>query len=105
MARRSVSSGCELTGIDPTDWLPREMARDSRGFLLTGEDVEDVWSLERRPLSLETSMPGAFAAGDVRHGSVKRVASAVGEGATAVQLVHRLLTEEPQPAAGRSAAR
>lgn len=83
-----------LIGADPlTDWLPPELARDDHGFLLTGDDLDGAWPLERRPLSLETSVPGLFAAGDVRHGSVKRVAAAVGEGATAVQLVHRLLAD------------
>ena len=66
------------------------------GFLFTGEDVPDDhgWPLERRPFALETSMPGVLAAGDVRHASVKRVASAVGEGSIAVQLVHNLLADE-----------
>jgi thioredoxin reductase (NADPH) len=73
--------------------------RDDRGFLLTGRDLlRDVssppgWPLDRPPLLLETSLPGVFAAGDIRHGSVKRVASAVGEGATAIQLVHEYLRE------------
>ena len=58
------------------------MARDGYGFLLTGDDLAGGWPLERPPFSLETSIPGVFAAGDVRHGSVKRVAAAVGEGAT-----------------------
>jgi thioredoxin reductase (NADPH) len=85
-----------LIGARPqTEWLPPEIARDTHGFLLTGDDVDtDVWPLERRPLSLETSLPRVFAAGDVRHGSVKRVASAVGAGAIAVQLVHPLLADE-----------
>ena len=86
-----------LIGARPhTDWLPREIASDQRGFLFTGEEVRDGydWPLERRPLSLETSMPGVLAAGDVRHGSVKRVASAVGEGSIAIQLVQSLLTDE-----------
>jgi len=84
-----------LIGAHPeTEWLPAEIARDDHGFLLTGDDVEaDVWPLERRPGSLETSMPGVLAAGDVRHGSVKRVAAAVGEGSIAVQLVQRLFAE------------
>ena len=72
-----------LIGARPhTDWLPADIARDAHGFLLTGEELldGDHWPLERPPLSLETSMPGVLAAGDVRHGSVKRVASAVGEG-------------------------
>lgn len=86
-----------LIGARPhTDWLPREVARDRYGFLLTGEQVPvgHRWPLERYPFALETSMPGVLAAGDVRHGSVKRVASAVGEGSVAVQLVHNLITDE-----------
>jgi thioredoxin reductase (NADPH) len=91
-----------LIGARPfTDWLPPEIAKDEHGFLLTGEDARDAWPLERHPFSLETSMPGVLAAGDVRHGSVKRVAAAVGEGAIAVQFVHRLLAEEPHPSAAR----
>ena len=81
-----------LIGAEPrTDWLPEEIERDKRGFIITGQDLgrsPQNWSLERDPLLLETSMPGVFAAGDVRHRSVKRVASAVGEGAIAIQLVH-----------------
>ena len=86
-----------LIGAHPhSGWLPPEIARDSHGFLLTGDDVEEnhYRPLERRPLSLETSIPGVLAAGDVRHASVKRVASAVGEGATAIQLVHTLLADD-----------
>jgi thioredoxin reductase (NADPH) len=84
-----------LIGARPqTDWLPPEIARDEYGFLLTGDDVPaESWPLDRRPLSLETSMPGVLASGDVRHASVKRVAAAVGEGSVAVQLVHRLVAE------------
>ncbi|HEY7421250.1 MAG TPA: FAD-dependent oxidoreductase [Gaiellaceae bacterium] len=89
-----------LIGSRPfTDWLPPELARDEHGFLLTGEDVGHAWPLERPPFSLETSVPGILAVGDVRHGSVKRVAAAVGEGATAVQFVHRLLAEDRHPVA------
>jgi thioredoxin reductase (NADPH) len=87
-----------LIGADPhTEWLPGEIARDGDGFLHTGDDVPGAhpWPLERPPLPLETSMPGVLAAGDVRHGSVKRVASAVGEGSIAVQLVHRLRATHP----------
>ncbi|HKF80319.1 MAG TPA: FAD-dependent oxidoreductase [Thermoleophilaceae bacterium] len=86
-----------LIGASPhTDWLSPKIASDRGGFLFTGEEVRDDydWPLERRPLSLETSMPGVLAAGDVRHGSVKRVASAVGEGSIAIQLVQSLLTNE-----------
>lgn len=86
-----------LIGAHPhTAWLPGEIARDDHGFLYTGGNVSGRadWPLERAPSSLETSMPGVLAAGDVRHGSVKRVASAVGEGSIAVQLVHGLLVAE-----------
>ena len=91
-----------LIGADPhTDWLPREVARERHGFLLTGDELldRDEWPLRRRPYTLETSMPGVFAAGDVRHASVKRVASAVGEGSIAIQLVHSFLAADPLPAA------
>jgi thioredoxin reductase (NADPH) len=91
-----------LIGARPfTDWLPPKLAKDEHGFLLTGEDVRGAWPLERHPFSLETSVPGVLAVGDVRHGSVKRVAAAVGEGAIAIQFVHRLLAEEPHPVAAR----
>ena len=78
-----------------TDWLGKEVIRDDNGFILTGPDLlvdgqlPADWPLERHPYFLETSVPGVFAAGDVRNQSVKRVASAVGEGAMAVTLVHR----------------
>jgi thioredoxin reductase (NADPH) len=96
-----------MIGAHPhTDWLPPEVERDSRGFILTGSDAHGHgWPLERPPLSLETSMPGVLAAGDVRHGSVKRVASAVGEGSVAIQLAHALFTQErlagPSPLVAR----
>ncbi len=84
-------------GASPrTDWLGAEVARDKRGFILTGQDllassVTSPWPLARAPFALETSLPGVFAAGDVRLDSMKRVASAVGEGAMAIYLVHRYL--------------
>jgi thioredoxin reductase (NADPH) len=87
-----------MIGARPhTDWLPADIARDAYGFLLTGAELLDggQWPLERPPLPFETSMPGVLATGDVRHGSVKRVASAVGGGAIAAQLVHSLLADEP----------
>jgi thioredoxin reductase (NADPH) len=76
-----------------TDWLGDAVARDGHGFVLTGPDLpSDIgWPLDRGPFALETSVPGVFAAGDVRRDSMKRVASAVGEGAMSVYLVHRYL--------------
>jgi thioredoxin reductase (NADPH) len=86
-----------LIGAEPrTEWLEGAVERDGRGYVLTGRDVAG-WPLERAPLLLETSLPGVFAAGDVRYRSVKRVASAVGEGAIAVQLVHEYLAEPATP--------
>ncbi|HEY6731639.1 MAG TPA: FAD-dependent oxidoreductase [Solirubrobacterales bacterium] len=85
-----------MIGARPnTDWLPAELAQGEGGFVRTGADVEaHGWPLERSPLSLETSIPGVFAAGDVRHGSMNRVASAVGEGSIAIRLVHELFAAE-----------
>ena len=86
-----------MIGAEPrTDWIGDAVARDERGFILTGADLPpDAWPLDRRPLLFETSLPGVFAAGDVRHGSVKRVTTAMGEGATAIQLVHQYLETDP----------
>ena len=87
-----------LIGAQPhTEWLPTSLLRDRHGFILTGQDLMGVddtsrtASPQRPPYLLETSIPGVFAAGDVRHGSVKRVASAVGEGGMAIQSVHQYL--------------
>ena len=83
-------------GADPrTNWLPPEIERDAKGFVQTGAAVarSRYWTSVRQPFLLETSRPGVFAAGDVRSGSVKRVASAVGEGAMAVQFVHECLKQ------------
>jgi thioredoxin reductase (NADPH) len=88
-----------MIGARPhTEWLPPEVDRDEQGFILTGTDLPATrtWPLKRRPFLLETSMPAVFAAGDVRYGSGKRVASAVGEGAVAIQLLHRLFASESQ---------
>jgi thioredoxin reductase (NADPH) len=80
-----------------TDWLPPSVLRDEKGFLLAGPDLRNEgklppgWKEKRDPFLLESSVPGVFVAGDVRHGSVKRVASAVGEGSIAVQFVHQYL--------------
>jgi thioredoxin reductase (NADPH) len=83
-----------LIGASPRcDWLPAELARDERGFVLTGRDVPpDRWIGGLPPESLQTTVPGVFAAGDIRAGSMKRVASASGEGASVVPLVHAWLT-------------
>jgi thioredoxin reductase (NADPH) len=80
-----------------TEWLPASILRDDKGFLLAGPDLRvdgklpESWKEQREPYLLESSVPGVFVAGDVRHGSVKRVASAVGEGSIAVQFVHQYL--------------
>ena len=93
-----------MIGGEPhTRWLPDEIARDAQGYLVTGRDLLEQpavnWDYDREPLTQETSMLGVFAAGDVRHDSVKRVAGAVGEGATVVRLVHEhLRAGDPQPA-------
>jgi thioredoxin reductase (NADPH) len=93
-----------LIGAQPnTGWLPPEVERDDQGFILTGPDVSQrhPWVLDRSRFLLETSMPGVFAAGDVRHGAPKRVASAVGEGSVAVQLLHQLFAAEGRQPRGR----
>jgi thioredoxin reductase (NADPH) len=84
-----------MIGARPqTGWLEGAVARDRQGYVLTGRDLDQAgWPLERPPMLMETSVPGVFAAGDVRHGSVRRVASAVGGGSIAVQLVHLRLAE------------
>ena len=106
---RSVDSGVvesvpaeylfAFLGATPrTEWLRDQVACDDRGFILTGPDLDPEthlrsWPLERSPYSLETSVPGVFACGDARHDSVKRVASAVGEGSVSVSFMHRILAE------------
>jgi thioredoxin reductase (NADPH) len=93
-----------LIGAEPrTDWLRDALRCDGRGFILTGRDVPaEAWPLDRPPLPFETSLPGVFAVGDVRHGSVKRVAEAVGEGSVAVGSVHQYLADvAARGAAGR----
>lgn len=86
-------------GAEPhTEWLDKIIQRDAHGFILTGQDLiqnelqrPQDWSLDRQPFLLETNVPGIFTAGDVRHGSIKRIAAAVGEGSTAIQLIHQYL--------------
>ena len=95
-----------MIGAQPhTEWLPETICRDERGYLLTGSDLpEGDWPLERPQLMLETSLPGVFAVGDARHGSTKRVASAVGEGSVVIEQVHQLLAQaaRPHPAPARA---
>jgi thioredoxin reductase (NADPH) len=108
--RHAVTGVCEtldagalfvLIGAAPhTDWLNEQLTRDAAGFIRTGADVltsaePQQWPLRRAPMPLETSLPGVFAVGDVRRDSTKRVASAVGEGAVAVQLIHKYLHAGP----------
>jgi thioredoxin reductase (NADPH) len=92
-----------MIGAEPhTEWLPDMIRRDEQGFVLCGPDIADRdWSHERAPFLFETSMPGVFAAGDVRHGSVKRVASAVGEGSVAIQLLHQFFAAHQRAPLGR----
>jgi thioredoxin reductase (NADPH) len=88
-----------IGALPRTDWLGDVVERDERGFILTGPDLlwegarPKGWTLERDPFLLETNIPGLFAVGDVRHGSVKRVASGVGEGSVAVQFIHQYLSK------------
>jgi thioredoxin reductase (NADPH) len=89
-----------IGGVPRTAWAPSSgVQTDRNGFILTGPDLLDAgrrpddWPLDRDPLALETSLPGVFAAGDVRHGSVKRVGGAVGEGSMAIALAHHRLEE------------
>ncbi len=93
---RACGSLFIFIGAEPrTDWLPENIVRDSKGFVLAGPDLKSSgrsgWRLDREPYLLETSVPGIFVAGDVRFGSVKRCASAVGEGSIAIQFVHQYL--------------
>ncbi len=94
ISRRDARALFVLIGAEAaTDWLPSEIARDEHGFVLTGPDAMTAgqWKPDRDPFALETSAPGIFAVGDIRSGSVKRVAASVGEGGIAIALVHRYL--------------
>jgi thioredoxin reductase (NADPH) len=93
--RRTSSLFIFIGAAPKTDWLPQQVACDNKGFILAGPDLKSrspgSWKLEREPYLLETSVPGIFVAGDVRYNSVKRCASAVGEGSIAIQFVHQYL--------------
>src|SRR5919198_2778777 len=98
--KHKISHVFIMTGADPnTRWLNGCIALDDKGFIKTGPDLspENVsaagWPIMRQPYLLETSLPGVFAVGDVRGGSIKRVASAVGEGSIAISFVHKVLQE------------
>jgi thioredoxin reductase (NADPH) len=93
-SRRDARVVFVLIGAEAaTDWLPSEISRDQHGFVFTGTDAMKAgqWKADREPFDLETSAPGIFAVGDIRSGSVKRVAASVGEGGVAIALVHRYL--------------
>jgi thioredoxin reductase (NADPH) len=98
--RVKVTAVFVLIGAEPhTDWLRDVLQLDERGFILTGRDLP-AWSLPRAPLPFDTSLPGVFAVGDVRYGSVKRVAGAAGEGAVAVGSVHQYLLQQGRSVGG-----
>ena len=87
-----------IGAVAQTEWLPPEIERDANGFIRTGRDLT-AWTLDREPFALETSVPGIFCAGDVRHGSIKRVASGVGEGSISIAFIHEYLAlSGPTPA-------
>jgi thioredoxin reductase (NADPH) len=96
-ARRDCGALFIFIGADAeTGWLPPEIARDARGYVLTGADARKAgaWPRQRDPYLLETSVPGIFACGDVRASPVKRVAAAVGEGSMAIAFVHQFLADD-----------
>jgi thioredoxin reductase (NADPH) len=85
-----------MIGADAsTSWLPGDLERDQRGYICTGRDLT-TWKLARHPFALETSLPGVFCAGDVRHNSIKRVSSGVGEGSMAIAFIHQYLALQEQ---------
>jgi thioredoxin reductase (NADPH) len=90
-----------IGAVPKTDWLPDSIRRDWAGFILTGPDLIEAgvlppeWPLQRRPFLMESSMPGVFAIGDVRYRSIKRVASAVGEGSMCIQFLQQYFAEQP----------
>ncbi|HEV2319903.1 MAG TPA: FAD-dependent oxidoreductase [Verrucomicrobiae bacterium] len=110
--RETKTIGCPavfvfIGAVPHTTWVPHTIRLDDKGFVETGQQVAEsgAWSLQRRPFMLETSVPGIFAAGDVRLGSIKRVASAVGEGSMAVQFVHQFLAGDQKEMTGQKLER
>ncbi len=98
--RREAAALFVMIGADAeTEWLPEEILRDSRGYVITGRDALEsgAWTIERHPYLLETTIPGIFAVGDVRAGSIKRVAAGVGEGSMAIAFVHQYLAQPVAP--------
>lgn len=90
ITRDAVALFIMIGAVAKTHWLPPSLERDANGYICTGRDI-NAWSLDREPFALETSIPGVFCAGDVRHGSVKRVASSVGEGSMSIAFIHEYL--------------
>jgi thioredoxin reductase (NADPH) len=82
-----------IGAVADASWLPKELERDEKGYICTGRDLT-TWKLDRAPFPLETSMQGIFCAGDVRHNSIKRVSSGVGEGSMAIAFIHQYLALE-----------
>jgi thioredoxin reductase (NADPH) len=85
-----------IGAVPDASWLPKELERDEKGYICTGRDLTS-WKLDRAPFPLETSLPGIFCAGDVRHNSIKRVSSGVGEGSMAIAFIHQYLALQPKP--------
>ena len=99
VVRREADVLCVMIGANAaTRWLPEGVQCDEKGFVLTGRDITDLskWKASRPPFHLETNFPGLFCAGDVRHGSIKRVSSAVGEGSMVIAFIHQYLALETQ---------
>ena len=82
-----------IGAVADASWLPKELQRDEKGYICSGRDLTN-WKLDRAPFPLETSLPGIFCAGDVRHNSIKRVSSGVGEGSMAIAFIHQYLALE-----------
>jgi thioredoxin reductase (NADPH) len=105
LSTREADALFVMIGADAsTAWLPADLERDERGYICTGRDLT-TWNFERGPFPLETSLPGIFCAGDVRHNSIKRVSSGVGEGSMAIAFIHQYLALEENGTSGKKAVR